>query len=298
MVMSTRTLAWFLGSLLLATWGVQMLALRLVGEGDWKAMAPWLVGCMFMPTLWSIGYLAIFNRAAWKLIRFRLGNPLYLLMGALIPAMVSFSVLGIGVLQGWAASSFFTFDAGGVTVAGGPWMMGNGAQGWAYFVANVALTAIWFALLNGVVAFGEEFGWRGVVQHHVIERLGFAPGVAVLGYIWGIWHLPINLAGWNYPETPVLGAWVLFPIKLIAVSFIMAWLTLRARSFWPAVVMHGSGNGIGVGVMTSLVFSAGTSSLTGWVVQIGLTVAMGMVCLFLTSKHLQRQRTAPRAVAP
>lgn len=290
MIMSTRTLAWFLGSLLLATWAVQMLALHLVDQGDWKAMTPWLIVCMFMPTLWSIGYLVVFNRAAWKLIQFRLGNPVYLLLAALIPAAVSFSVLAIAELQGWATSSFFSFDAGSATVLSGPWVMGDGAQGWAFFIANVVLTAVWFALLNCVVAVGEEFGWRGVVQHHLIERLGFVPGVALLGYVWGIWHLPVNLAGWNYPENPVLGAWVLFPIKLIAVSFIMAWLTLRARSFWPAVVMHGSGNGIGVGVMSSLVFSAGTTSLTGWIVQIGLTVAIGILCLFLTSRHLQKQR--------
>lgn len=300
MIMSTRTLAWFLGSLLLATWAVQMLALHLVDQDDWKAMTPWLIVCMFMPTLWSIGYLVVFNRAAWKLIQFRLGNPVYLLLAALIPAAVSFAVLAIAELQGWAASSFFSFDTRGATVSSGPWMLGHGAQGWTFFIANIAITAVWFASINSVVAVGEEFGWRGVVQHHLIERLGFVPGVALLGYVWGIWHIPVNLAGWNYPETPVLGALVLFPLKLIAVSFIMAWLTLRARSFWPAVVMHGSGNGIGVGVMSSLTFSGGTTSLTATLIQIGLTVAVAILCLRLTSRHLRTQHPTPPAdtVAP
>jgi hypothetical protein len=76
---------------------------------------------------------------------------------------------------------------------------------------------------------------------------------------------------------------VLFPLKLIAVSFIMAWLTLCARSFWPAVLLHGSGNGIGVGVMSSLTFSVGVTSLTATVAQIGLTVAIAILCLVLTS---------------
>lgn len=294
MIMSRRALAWFLGSLLLATWTLQVVALHRVGDVDSDAMVPWLIAFMFMPTLWSIGYLVLFNRDAWKLIQFRLGNPVYLLMAALIPAAVSFGVLAIAELQGWAASSFFSFDAGGATLSSGPWMLGDGAQGWTFFIANVAITAVWFASLNSVVAVGEEFGWRGVVQHHLIERLGFVPGIALLGYVWGIWHLPVNLAGWNYPETPVLGALVLFPLKLIAVSFIMAWLTLRARSFWPAVLMHGSGNGIGVGVMSSLTFSAGMTSLTATLLQIGLTMAIAILCLLLTSRHLRMQYPTPQ----
>jgi hypothetical protein len=53
----------------------------------------------------------------------------------------------------------------------------------------------------------------------------------------GLWHAPVNLAGYNYPQAPVLGALVLFPIQLIAVSFIMIWLIPRARSLWPAVFL-------------------------------------------------------------
>jgi membrane protease YdiL (CAAX protease family) len=295
MRMSGRTLAWFLGSLLLATWALQVVALEVAGDVDSRAMVPWLVATMFMPTLWSIVYLVVFNRSAWKLIQFRLGNPIYLLMAALIPAGVSFGVLAIAELQGWAASSFFSFGAGGANVLGGPWVFGSGAQGWGVFVANVVVTALWFASLNSLVAFGEEFGWRGLLQHHLIERLGLVRGVGLLGYVWGIWHLPVNLAGWNYPDTPVLGALVLFPIKLIAVSFIMAWLTLRARSFWPAVLMHGSGNGIGVGVMSSLTFSAGMTSLGATWIQIGLTIAIAILCLVLASRHLQAQRLSPLA---
>ena len=232
----------------------------------------------------------MFNRSAWKLIQFRPGNPIYLLAAALIPAVLSFGVLIIAGLQGWASSSFFEFSEGGVTVLRGPWMLGDGAQGWGLFMANVAITAVWFASLNSLVAVGEEFGWRGLVQHHIIERLGFVPGIALLGFIWGILHLPVNLAGWNYPETPMLGALVLFPLKLIAVSYIMAWLTLRARSFWPAVVQHGSGNGIGVAVMSSLTFSAGTTSLTGSLVQIGLTLVLAMLCVALVLRDVRAQR--------
>src|SRR5262249_62094005 len=105
---------------------------------------------------------------------------------------------------------------------------------------------------------------------------------------------PINLAGSNVPQAPLLGAFVLQPIQLIAVSFIMAWLTLRARSFWPAVLMHGSGNGIEEGIKQSLTLGAGVQPLTAEVMQTAVTVALALVCIALSPR---RQTTAATVVA-
>lgn len=287
MIMSTRALALFLGSLLVATWALQCTALYLVGDVESEAMTPWLLGTMFVPSLWSIAYLTIFNRKAWKLVRFWPGNPVYLVLGALIPAVIGLGLLAVVTSQGWGASSFFRFGADGVDVLHGPWTLGSGAQSWAMFAANVAVTAIVFAGINGVVAIGEEFGWRGVVQHHIVERLGLLRGVAVLGFVWAIWHAPMNLMGYNHPGAPILGTFVLFPIELIAVSFIMAWLTIRAKSFWPAVLMHGSGNGIQEGVKSSLTMNAGLSPVTADYVVIAITVALALVCIALTPRQKQ-----------
>lgn len=281
MIMSVRALALFLGSLLIATWGLQIAGLTLVGNPDDPAMVPYLIGAMFMPTLWSVVYLTLFNRKAWKLVRFWPGNPIYLVLGALIPAAIAFGVLAIALQQGWGGSSFFSFGADGADVLNGPWVLGDGAQGWAMFAGNVALTGLVFAGFNGVVAVGEEFGWRGVLQHHMIERFGFLGGVALLGFIWAIWHAPMNLAGYNNPEAPILGTFVLFPLQLIAVSFIMAWLTIRAKSFWPAVLMHGSGNGIEEGVMSSLHLT-GVPPMTADYVNLAITIALALLCIALS----------------
>lgn len=288
MIMSARALAWFLGSLLIVCWGIQAAALYIVGDVHADAMMPWLIGLMFAPTLWSIGYLTIFNRSAWKLIRFWPGNPLYLVLAALIPALIAFGVLAIVQQQGWGSSSYFSFSDAGADVLRGPWVMGDGAQGWAFFAANVATTAVLFACFNGIVAVGEEFGWRGALQHHVIERFGFMRGVALLGFVWAIWHAPVNLAGYNHPQAPVLGAFVLFPVQLIAVSFIMAWLTVRAKSFWPAVLMHGSGNGIEEGVTSSLTMHAGVSPLTADLLSVGVTVLIALMCIALSPRRARR----------
>src|SRR5690606_23069025 len=122
------------------------------------------------------------------------------------------------------------------------------AQPWPAFIANVALTGMWFALFNATVAVGEEFGWRGFLQGHLIARMGTTDGIVLLGFIWSMWHLPSLLAGYNFPEYPLLGATVLFPVQLIAASFFLGWLTLRAGSFWPAAIAHGATNSIQEGV--------------------------------------------------
>lgn len=297
MAMSTRALALFLVSLLVATWILQVSGLILVGDVESPAMTPFLIGAMFIPTIWSVGYLTLFNRKAWKLVRFWPGNPVYLVSAALIPAAIAFAVLAIVGSQEWGSSSFFSFSPAGVDVLRGPWQLGNGPQSWGLFAANVAATALLFSLINGVVAVGEEFGWRGVLQHHMIERLGFGRGVVLLGFVWAIWHAPMNLAGYNFPQAPVLGALVLFPIELIAVSVIMAWLTLRARSFWPAVLMHGSGNGIEEGVMSSLTLGAGIPPLAAELTQLGVTVALAVLCLVLTPKQLHAHPAAAKSNA-
>lgn len=128
MIMSSRALAVFLGSLLLVSWAIQIAGLRIVGDANSDAMTPWLIGMMFIPSLWSIAYLSVFNRTAWKRVRFWPGNPIYLVLGALIPAAIAFATLAGTLLLDWGGSSYFGFSETGATVQPGPWVMGDGAQ--------------------------------------------------------------------------------------------------------------------------------------------------------------------------
>jgi membrane protease YdiL (CAAX protease family) len=58
--------------------------------------------------------------------------------------------------------------------------------------------------INAVAAFGEELGWRGLLQRE-LSHLGFWKSSALIGLIWGVWHAPIIIQGYNYPEHPVAG---------------------------------------------------------------------------------------------
>jgi len=293
--MSKASIIKFLAALLLASWAVQGLMLYVAGTPDSAAAAPWLVGLMFFPTLAAIVYRVGFNKTAFRHVTLRLGNPAYLLLAALIPVATAMIVLGVTLLAGWGQSDYFAFGRAGVTIVDGPWLLGLGGQSWPTFAANLTLTAAAYAAVNCVATVGEEFGWRGFLQKPMIEQFGITGGVALLGVVWGAWHLPTILAGYNYPDTPVLGGLVLFPVLLAGASFIMAWLTIRARSFWPAVVMHGSINGVHQGIVTHITLTPGITRPYVDLTEIVVDLTVGAICLWVLTASGRRhgQATTP-----
>lgn len=58
--------------------------------------------------------------------------------------------------------------------------------------------------INAVFGFGEELGWRGLMQTE-LNFMGFWKSSAIIGLTWGVWHAPLILKGHNYPQHPQLG---------------------------------------------------------------------------------------------
>ncbi|RJL35432.1 CPBP family intramembrane glutamic endopeptidase [Bailinhaonella thermotolerans] len=89
-------------------------------------------------------------------------------------------------------------------------------------------------------ALGEEIGWRGWLVPR-LRPYGLWPALALSGVIWGAWHAPHTLLGYNYPH---LGAWAaLMTIGLSTLyGVVLAWLRLRSGSVWPAAVSHAAFN--------------------------------------------------------
>jgi uncharacterized protein len=120
----------------------------------------------------------------------------------------------------------------------------------------VILTA---PLLNAIPTFGEEFGWRGYLQPKLMP-LGGRKAVLLTGVIWGVWHWPVILMGYNY-EFDYFGAPVLGPLAMvwftIVTSALFGWVTIKTDNVWPAVIGHGALNGIAA---LSLVFIQGEPS--------------------------------------
>lgn len=240
--MTTGQVARFVALLLGVSWAGQGVGLYLTGLDSPNA-AYWLIPVMFTPALVTLVYVGV-NREYRARIRWRPGRPALLVVAPLIPAVLALMIVAVVMVAGWGRSAYFAFDPAGVSIDSGPWVLGTGDQNWILFAANIAVTALAYGALSGAATIGEELGWRGFLQGILVERYGMTTGIVSLGLIWAAWHLPIMLAGYNYPEYPVPGALVLFPALLIGASFLLAWITIRAGSFWPAVLAHGGINSV------------------------------------------------------
>jgi membrane protease YdiL (CAAX protease family) len=118
-------------------------------------------------------------------------------------------------------------------------------------VASVwgAIVAGW--TINALFAMGEEYGWRGLLWEEFKEK-GFLKANIIIGSIWGLWHAPLILQGYNYPGRPLLGIFLMV-LFAIGFSFVLSALTTRTNSVWPAAAAHGMFNALAVLLLMFLV---------------------------------------------
>jgi len=104
------------------------------------------------------------------------------------------------------------------------------------------------ATINALLAFGEELGWRGLLQREW-ESLGAFASSALIGLVWGLWHAPLILMGHNFPGHPVAGIFQMIAASVL-LGILISYVRLRAGSVIPAALMHGSVNGLyGISLM-------------------------------------------------
>ena len=111
------------------------------------------------------------------------------------------------------------------------------------FVAVVAIVLVLGATVNALLGFGEEFGWRGYLLWE-LAPLGFWKASVLIGFVWGIWHAPVILEGYNYASFPVLGV-AAMTVATISFSPVYTYLVLRSRSVLSAALFHGVFNASG-----------------------------------------------------
>jgi membrane protease YdiL (CAAX protease family) len=111
-------------------------------------------------------------------------------------------------------------------------------HGWL-IVPQLMITAV----LATPVLWGEEFGWRGYLQKRLFVGRPVAAAIAT-GLIWGVWHYPVTLRGYNYPDHPFMGS-LIFPIFTVLIAYILGWIRGRSGSVWASSLAHAATNSIG-----------------------------------------------------
>lgn len=143
-------------------------------------------------------------------------------------------------------------------------------------VAILALS-LGAALITGPIA--EEFGWRGYLQHKLLNRVAPFWAALVIGGIWWLWHFPLYSAS----HFASLNSALNFLGYLLTWSLLLVYLVPRAGgSVWPAVALHWAAN-THPNVMQSLLPSVDGGLLPGG--SKGALFYLGVVCVFAALNH-------------
>jgi membrane protease YdiL (CAAX protease family) len=160
----------------------------------------------------------------------------------------------------------------------------------------VPLAAVFGGVANTLFAIGEEAGWRGYLWS-VLRPFGFWRACGVTGIVWGLWHLPIIVAGHNYGTGyagyPALGIamMVLFTLGL---SPVLGLLRDRTGSAWPPALFHGTINAVS-GVLALLI--TGVSPLIANVSGLAGFVVLALLSAGIAASGLARRTPEPASRA-
>src|SRR5829696_1247933 len=109
---------------------------------------------------------------------------------------------------------------------------------WSVYLILLVTAALPITLFT----FGEEYGWRGYLLPRLLP-LGEIKASVLIGVIWGVWHLPLLLAGLNYPGVNIWLAIIVFTFVTVALSFAYTWFYVASSgSVLVAAVFHASTN--------------------------------------------------------
>ena len=196
----------------------------------------YVTGSMWSPALATLATKTMFGESIREL-PWRWGSSRYAWLGYLIPIAYALPVYLVVWLSGLGAFADLDF------------IKKTSSQfGWSNFPPGLALAL--FILLTATLgmvgktsrALGEEIGWRGFLVPELAKVVGF-PGVGLIsGLMWAVYHYPVLIFADYNAGTPVWYGLGCFTLMVIADSFILAWLTLRSGSLWPAAILHGSHN--------------------------------------------------------
>jgi hypothetical protein len=104
----------------------------------------------------------------------------------------------------------------------------------AFFVGSLFMGT----LLNLVFRLGEEMGWRGLLLR-LLAPFGFWRSSILIGFLAGMWSMPLVLLGSYYPEHTQTGLFLIVPF-MVLVSPLVTFFRLRSGSILGATLFSAS----------------------------------------------------------
>lgn len=221
------------------------------------------------------------KRTIWLVVVGLFGSILLVVATVFLAAALGLVTLDLVNFSGFAAA---VAAATGSTIAAPA----------AVLVVIQLLTIPFGAVINSFVTIGEEVGWRGWLLPSLLP-LGKWPALLISGAIWGFWHSPLILLGYNFAQPNWFGV-ALMIVATMFLGTLFGWLRLRTASVWPSVVAHGAFNAAGgfiflviaAGAPVDLV-SAGPLGWVSWIVMSVVIVALILTGQFRKQPTLQRK---------
>jgi len=229
---------WYLGIVFILSYAWQYLIYRTGGTGS--RLFPML---MWFPGLIALVFLLL-KKGKIREIGWGLKGWRYLFPAIIIPMSLSLFLMMVIKVRNWGdfSNSFFVFKDGILESTRIGLIFGSKEQAIPFFIMNIVLSHLVFLLVGSLIALGEELGWRGYLQDSFLTKFGLVKGFIILGIIWGFWHLPVILMGYNFPNNPVLGGFLLMPVATVFMGIFFGWIYLRSVSIWMPALAHASTN--------------------------------------------------------
>jgi hypothetical protein len=204
-----------------------------------------IAGVMWVPALGTVLTIRFVTKEGWAITNLRFGpwRP-YVSAALLMPAVFAL-IYGISWALGlcepdWQLAQFTSM----IQAAGGE--LPSDFNSTQILIVLFLVSVIVGPTINGVFGFGEEYGWRGYLLPKLMP-LGRVRAYLLVGVVWGLWHAPLILMGFNYPGYPVMGIMMMMAFTTTAGIYINE-MTLRNRSSILAGSIHGAINGQAYGI--------------------------------------------------
>ena len=155
-----------------------------------------------------------------------------------------------------------------------------------------------FSFLNIMPFIGEEYGWRAYLAPRLKEIFGIKKSILLTGFIWGIWHLPLNL--FYYSDGVLTSQIYSVLVQLVFCTFLGIFLTYaynKTKSIWAPVMIHYLNNNLALLFVTDLskdIFSGQHYDLKGTLFSIISSIIL--FGIFIFSKYIKDEELWQKSV--